>query len=176
MAYDISAAFVFACFIALDVLWNKLQSRRRVLFIANTVLSAAGVLLTVLFFILTRVCVSSLDEETARWVNDNIGMFVKLSYIALIFVVIVIFLSSLSEIFGKKLGGSYPSSVRRLTSLFASAMLLIFGGFFSEVCYTSHAPISQCISIAAFSEALILRGTYLPEYFIGKKQPDVTKT
>ena len=174
MVYDISAAFVFACFIALDVIWNRFPSRRKALFIVNTALTSAGVILTVLFFILTRVYVSALDEETAGWVNDNIGIFVKISYIALVFVAVIIFLSSLSAIFGKTLGG-YPSSARRLTSLFASAMLLIFGGFFSNICYTPLAPISECISLAAFSQALILRIAYPTEYLVSKKRTDVTK-
>lgn len=176
MVYDISAAFVFVCFIALDVLRNKFPLHRKAIFIVNTALSSAGVIMTALFFILTRVYVSSLDEETAGWVNDNIGIFVKISYIALALVVGIIFLSSLSEIYGKTRGSGYPSSARRLTSLFASAMLLIFGGFFSQICYTPLAPISECISLAAFSEAFILRGTYLTEYAAAKKRSDVTKT
>lgn len=164
MAYTVFSVFACAVFAAMGIFWRKFPAKRKALFFANSALASVGALLFAASVVLSRSVVKSADSSTAEWAGGMLYTFFEMSLpvFAVLFVLIMIpaFLAWWDN--HSRTGVRYI--LRSTASVFASALILLLGGFYSVTVRNTSLHLEAAVYLASFGEALLFRALYSVEY------------
>lgn len=164
MAYTVLSVFACAVFAALDIFWRKFPAKRKALFIANSALAFVGALLFAAAVILSRSVVKSAENNTAEWAGGMLDTFFEMSLpvfaVLFVFIMIPAFLAWWDT--HSRTGVRYV--LRSTASVFASALILLLGGFYSVTVKNTSLHLEAVVYLASFGEALLFRALYSVEY------------
>ncbi|MGN1410684.1 MAG: hypothetical protein ACI4XJ_11000 [Eubacteriales bacterium] len=134
------------------------------MFIADSALASVGALLFAAAAILSRSVVKSAENNMAEWAGGMLDTFFEMSLpvfaVLFVFIMIPAFLAWWDT--HSRTGVRYV--LRSTASVFASALILLLGGFYSVTVKNTSLHLEAVVYLASFGEALLFRALYSVEY------------
>ena len=164
MAYTLLSVFACAVFAALGILWRKCPAKRKALFIADSALAFVGALLFAAAVVLSRSVVKSAESNTAVWADGMLYTFFEMSLPVFAVLFVVIMIPALLAWWDTHSRTGVRYIMRSIASVFASALILLLGGFYSVTVKNTSLHLEAVVYLASFGEALLFRALYAFEY------------
>lgn len=162
--YIIFSALAIVFFAVLAHLRKRYPDKAKLLCIIDSSTAVFGVILSVIAYILMYSTLSSSDEEFAEWMRDMLDMFFSIDIPLIIVLAFAVFVPAFVAWWDKKLRNGLNSTLRKATSVFAPAFILLVGGFYSAFVKNSTVSTDAYLRLFTFGEAMIFRAVYAVEY------------
>ncbi len=163
-AYTVIAIALFVSFIVLNILRGKFPNRKLELCLVDSALSVCGVILIIVSLILISCSFSSDDTEFVQWLRDMATVFFRVDLPVFAVLIFVIFVPAFLAWADKKQRSGFGYTVRQISVVFASAFMLIIGGFYSVVIANGTVASAVHIRLFVIGEALVFRAVNAVEY------------
>ena len=164
MIYTFFSVIICVFFAFLSVGWEKKKDYRKTLFFVNTGTAAAGAIMMLTVFLVSRQVISSAENELSEWAWDMMYVFYGVTFpicaVLLLFIIITAMLAWGDS--GSRIG--FRCVIRSIASVFSSALILLLGGFYSVSVKNTSLPMTEFVCLFSFGEAMLFRILYAIEY------------
>lgn len=133
----------------------------------NGILALIGLIIVLaVWFIANRLIYhSGHDEQLAEWAGGLLDVYFQISLPVFFVLLVITVLASVTAIFDKKQRSGFPAKVRVMASCASSVILLIIAPFYGFMTENESIPIYTCICWLGVGQALIMRLSFIAEYF-----------
>lgn len=153
--------------IFITVLGELKSVHKKKIAVINTVLSLIGlvIVLSTSFIAHRLIYHSGHDENLAQWAGGMLDVYYQISLPVFFVLLGITVLASIISIFDKKQQSGFSSKVRIMASCASSVILLIIAPFYGFMTDNASIPLYSCICWLGFGQALIMRVSFIVEYF-----------
>lgn len=163
-AYIVVSILLCLCFAVMTAARRKHSELTKPLMLADSAVSAVGVCLALLSYLLMNRVDSTLEQGFIDWTNDMTDMFFKINIPLFVVLACCLFIPAFMAWFEKKNRTGFSLVIRQAASVFAPAFVLIFGGFYSSITQNAMTAIDTYIRLFTIGEALVFRAVNAVEY------------